>query len=269
MEPISSLLWKEDFWLPAGFTWEDLKSSEAVRRPQIDELYIVLPVAILLLVVRFLFERFVARPLCQHIGIEDKPRKAPLPNVICERVYKTVTKFPDENVIKGLCQQLEWSEYQVKLWFTRRRNFAKLPLMRKATESWHKDWFLSSDHWFIGYIKEQNLDADIRWYYIIELAFYFSLLSSILVDNKRKDFWEMTIHHFATILLIGTSFVVGHYRIGAVIIVVHDVADFWLENPKYMICYCSRASHACITYDYYTIHVTLLRHSRDTITPLT
>ena len=39
----------------------------------------------------------------------------------------------------------------------------------------------------------------------------------------------MTIHHLATIMLITGSYVVGHFRIGAVIIVVHDAADCWLE----------------------------------------
>ena len=81
--------------------------------------------------------RFMARPFCQHLGIEDKPRKEPEPNAICEKVFKSVTKRPDEATINGLCEQLGWTEFQVRLWFTRRRNIAKLPVMRKATESWY------------------------------------------------------------------------------------------------------------------------------------
>lgn len=249
-ETFLAIIWSESFWLPKGKTWEDLKSTEASKKPQVEDLYIVPPLAISILILRFLFERFIARPFCQHLGIEDKPRKEPEPNVICEKVFKSVTKRPDTNVIKGLCDQLGWTDFQVKLWFTRRRNISKLPVMRKATEScWRflfyllafiygfitliaKDWFLDSDRWFIGYLDEQSLEDDIKWYYIIELAFYLSLLSSVLIDNKRKDFWEMTIHHFATILLIAGSYVIGHWRIGSVIIVVHDAADFWLESAK-------------------------------------
>lgn len=227
-----------------------MESSNGVRRPQIEDLYIVPPLAILLLVVRFLFEKFVAKPFCRHINIEDKPRKLPEPNAICEKVFKTVSKNPDATVVKGLCQQLEWREFQVKLWFTRRRNASKLPMMRKATEScWRflfyiiafiygfgvlirKDWFLQPTLWFEGHIITQNLDRDIQWYYIIELSFYMSLLSSVLIDNKRKDFWEMTIHHIVTIILIGTSYITAQYRIGSVIIVVHDCSDYWLESAK-------------------------------------
>ncbi|XP_065053147.1 ceramide synthase 6-like isoform X2 [Rhopilema esculentum] len=250
MAGLLDVIWSESFWLPKGRTWDDLKSTDTITKPQADDLYIVPPLAILLLVVRFLFERFIARPLCIYLGIEDKPRKEPEPNVICEKVFHSVSKRPDENVIKGLCNQLGWSDFKVRQWFTRRRNISKLPVMRKATEScWRflfyisaflygfgvlirKDWFFNSDEWFIGYLTDQSLESDIRWYYIIELAFYVSLLSSVLVDNKRKDFWEMTIHHFITILLIGGSYVIGHFRIGSVIIVVHDSSDYWLESAK-------------------------------------
>ena len=39
----------------------------------------------------------------------------------------------------------------------------------------------------------------------------------------------MTIHHFVTTLLIAGSYVTGHWRIGSVIMLVHDTADYWLE----------------------------------------
>ena len=44
-----------------------------------------------------------------------------------------------------------------------------------------------------------------------------------------QDFWQMTLHHIVTILLLGFSFYAGFFRIGAVIILVHDVADIFLE----------------------------------------
>ena len=43
----------------------------------------------------------------------------------------------------------------------------------------------------------------------------------------------MTIHHIVTIILIGTSYITAQYRIGSVIIVVHDCSDYWLEVGNY------------------------------------
>ena len=52
-----SAIWSESFWLPQGKTWNDLKSTETLKKPQAEDLYIVPPLAIILLVIRFLFER--------------------------------------------------------------------------------------------------------------------------------------------------------------------------------------------------------------------
>ena len=39
----------------------------------------------------------------------------------------------------------------------------------------------------------------------------------------------MLIHHWVTILLISFSYEAGFHRIGAIIIVVHDISDVFLE----------------------------------------
>lgn len=64
---------------------------------------------------------------------------------------------------------------------------------------------------------------------MIELAFYWSLLFSQFIDVKRKDFWQMFLHHIATILLLSFSYVVNFVRIGTLVLVIHDFGDFWLE----------------------------------------
>jgi ceramide synthetase len=64
---------------------------------------------------------------------------------------------------------------------------------------------------------------------MIELAFYWSLIFSQFIDVRRKDFWEMFIHHIATTLLLSFSYVVNFVRIGSLVLVIHDFGDFWLE----------------------------------------
>ena len=49
------------------------------------------------------------------------------------------------------------------------------------------------------------VDRDVWWYYMIELSFYWALCFSQFYDVKRKDFWEMFIHHITTIALMAFS----------------------------------------------------------------
>lgn len=51
-------------------------------------------------------------------------------------------------------------------------------------------------------------------------------------DVKRKDFWQMFIHHIATLVLMSLSWVGNLTRIGSLVLVVHDCADILLEVKK-------------------------------------
>jgi len=48
----------------------------------------------------------------------------------------------------------------------------------------------------------QFIPTPIYWYYMFELGLYLHLSAYQFVDTKRSDFWEMFIHHVATLGLI-------------------------------------------------------------------
>lgn len=73
---------------------------------------------------------------------------------------------------------------------------------------------------------------DIWWYYMMSLSFYWALLFSSFEDIKRKDFWEMFIHHIITILLLVFSWTCNFIRIGTLVLIIHDCADVFLETAK-------------------------------------
>lgn len=64
---------------------------------------------------------------------------------------------------------------------------------------------------------------------MISMAFYWSLSFSQFFDVKRKDFWQMFIHHIATIILMCFSWIGNLTRIGSLVLLVHDCADIFLE----------------------------------------
>lgn len=93
---------------------------------------------------------------------------------------------------------------------------------------WPKPWLWDIKHCFYGY-PYHPVGNDEWWYYIMSMAFYWSLSFSQFFDVKRKDFWQMFIHHIATLTLMYFSWICNLTRIGSLVLLVHDCADIFLE----------------------------------------
>ncbi|XP_078571695.1 ceramide synthase 6-like isoform X1 [Branchiostoma floridae x Branchiostoma japonicum] len=243
-----SWFWNERFWLPPNVTWADLRNTDEVQYPQTTQLYVSVGYAVVLLIIRLIFERFIAGPIGQSLGIPGE-RKYAEPNAILEKVFTSITKNPDEKRLQGLAKQLDWSERQVQRWFRRRRNQDRPTLLQKFKEgSWRFTFYTLSFSYAVTILKDKPWLKDIKycWYdfpdhpltdditylYIVELGFYWSLIFSLFRDVKRKDFWQMVVHHVATIMLVSFSWVANFVRIGSLILACHDMADIFLEAAK-------------------------------------
>lgn len=67
---------------------------------------------------------------------------------------------------------------------------------------------------------------------MLSMSFYWALTVSQFFDIKRKDFWQMFIHHIVTLLLLSLSWVCNLHRVGSLVLVIHDCADIFLEAAK-------------------------------------
>ncbi|KAL0482816.1 hypothetical protein AKO1_014202 [Acrasis kona] len=92
---------------------------------------------------------------------------------------------------------------------------------------------------YTNYPIEHQLDFNrpelfgLRTYYLVACGFYMQALYGLLfIDERMKDFWEMTIHHIITIILISFSIVSSYHRAGSIIIFLHDVVDVFLYSAK-------------------------------------
>ncbi|OMH85935.1 Sphingosine N-acyltransferase lag1 [Zancudomyces culisetae] len=72
----------------------------------------------------------------------------------------------------------------------------------------------------------------IKFYYLYETAFWISTLVYLNIEQGRKDWMIMTIHHIFTIGLLVSSYYVHLTSIGLLIHVTMDVADIFLPTAK-------------------------------------
>lgn len=93
---------------------------------------------------------------------------------------------------------------------------------------WDKPWLWDVKYSFYDY-PHHPVTSGVWWYYMTSMAFYWALSFSQFFDVKRKDFWQMFVHHIATISLMCFSWVGNLTRIGSLVLLVHDSADILLE----------------------------------------
>lgn len=253
---ISSWFWNPDVWLPSNVTWvsfDELENSkDTFESPgtfaKFSDLWYPIPLALLVMLVRWVVEKGVYRHLGVWLGMKDHKRHFPVHNEVLENSFRKLN-VPSRREVDLLSAQSGLSTMQVETWFRKRRQ-ADLPnTLQKFCETgwrftfyagilcygftclWHKPWFWNIDYCWIHY-PNHKVDDDIWVYYMLELSFYWSLSISQFFDVKRKDFWGMFIHHNATIALMMFSWTTHFIRIGTLVLIVHDCADPLLELAK-------------------------------------
>mmetsp|Transcript_9789 Transcript_9789/g.13903 ORF Transcript_9789/g.13903 Transcript_9789/m.13903 type:complete len:328 (+) Transcript_9789:35-1018(+) len=111
-------------------------------------------------------------------------------------------------------------------------------------------WSWPSTLWWRGLYSEGpenphlKMRADLRCYYILYGARYFSFGVSGFLEHRRKDFVEMQVHHWVTVALVWLSYVYGWIRIGTIVMLLLDPADVPLHIAK-MLKYTSDAGGRC------------------------
>ncbi|XP_017016239.2 ceramide synthase 6 [Drosophila takahashii] len=246
----SDAFWSTQIWLPPNTTWADIApgSRQDVVHANYKDLIWPIPFAAVVMLVRYTLERFWISPIGKSLGIRSsRPKKAA--NVpILETAYAKSTRL-DNKWLAPLSKQTDMSERQIERWWRLRRAQDKPSTLVKFCENtwrciyylysfifgvivlWDKPWFWDVKSCWYGY-PHQSISNDIWWYYMISMSFYWSLTGTQFFDVKRKDFWQMFIHHMVTLLLMSLSWVCNLHRVGSLVLVVHDCADIFLEAAK-------------------------------------
>lgn len=137
----------------------------------------VIGLVAVIFVFRWLFMTFVITPAGQQLLPPSNDHR---------RRSKTLARF----------ESAGWEA----LWYTCSCSYGLWVYLQEDWSCW------PTTNFWVGW-PMQSFNPQFRFYYLVGLAFYTqALLSLLLLDKPRSDFWEYMIHHVVTIFLIGVSF---------------------------------------------------------------
>jgi len=245
-----NMIWKDSVWLPPNITWKDVARTEDGVYTEFNDLIYPIPLAVGLLLLRKIFERFIFKPLGVSLGIKDSKHPRPATNTVLEQEYTLAKNNKSYEInIDELSSQLGIRRRQIEYWLKRRRLYGKPTTLTKFCETgwrwlyysaafiygitclYDKPWLYDIRHCWYNY-PHHSVPTEIWVYYMVELSFYWSLSISQFFDVRRKDFVEMLIHHVTTIALLCFSWTCNLTRCGTLVLLLHDLADILLECAK-------------------------------------
>jgi len=93
------------------------------------------------------------------------------------------------------------------------------------------DWLLKPKEYQYCF-PDNIIPSELRLYYVMAIAYYLYSCISITFEPKMKDRREMMIHHAVTLTLLVSSLMGNVVKYGLAILMLHDLADPWMEVAK-------------------------------------
>ena len=79
---------------------------------------------------------------------------------------------------------------------------------------------------------DREIDGLFKWYYLVQFAFWLQQILVVNIEERRKDHWQMFLHHIITSTLIFTSYGYHMTRVGNTILCLMDVVDILFPVRK-------------------------------------
>ncbi|XP_060584378.1 ceramide synthase 5-like isoform X2 [Ruditapes philippinarum] len=253
MNSIEQFIWSETFWFPEGYTWKDMENvpGSNIYLPNRNDMLWSIPLGIILWGVRYIFEQYLMTPIGYWCGVKKQNSADHLkPNAVLENYFQK-NGITSNNNLESISKQTDMTVREVERWLRNRKAKSVIKDITKFRECgwhftfylgifiyglvvlWNKKWFWETKYCWKGW-PTLDVPREIYWYYMVELSFYWCLVFSMLTEHKRKDFNQMIVHHIATILLMSFSWATNFVRIGCIVLLTHDAADFPMAAAKMM-----------------------------------
>ncbi|ONH91592.1 hypothetical protein PRUPE_8G125400 [Prunus persica] len=124
--------------------------------------------------------------------------------------------------------------------------------------SYQETWFRDTKEYFKGW-PNQELGLPLKLLYMGQCGFYTYSIGALLTwETRRKDFSVMMAHHVIIVLLIGYSYITCFFRIGSIILALHDASDVFLEAAK-VFKYSEKELAASVFFGFFAVSWLILR----------
>lgn len=77
-----------------------------------------------------------------------------------------------------------------------------------------------------------RLKGSLKLYYLSQFAFWLQQVAVLHLERRRKDHFQMLLHHVVTILLLAGSYSYRQWRVGNAVLVCMDLVDIILPVAK-------------------------------------
>ncbi|XP_018016237.1 ceramide synthase 6-like [Hyalella azteca] len=253
--------WDKNFWLPTGYSWDDLDPQKTNKPfPNSGDLWVYpfIFAGFCVFLKYCILIPFVFVPLGKRLKIRSQPYRHPPHNSILDQVYKKFRSRAPHPVIEEHAKKLGWTNRQVDRWLRQKTVSQQATTMEKYIDcAWQlvyyvgfcitgivvlhdKPWLYDVRHCWYSF-PMQFPQSELWWYYMVALGFYWCQTATHFMQPRRHDSAHMLCHHIVTILLTSLSWVCNFVRIGSLILFLHECADIPLLIAK--ICgYCKRPS---------------------------
>lgn len=240
---------------------ESIKNADSLKNissfPQVEDLVDGLIFGLVLCLLRVVLDYLVFRPLgtwCMKHSGKEKFEHFRNVSKMRERMVVELDDVPIESSqqVKDLANKYEASNKEMKEYIElRNQKRTEEKQLHKFSEVSFKvichilltfygiyhivlgtDWLIDPKNNMWKQFPMMTLNTAQFWYVMAEFGYYIHEFTFFWFESKRSDDAMMLTHHISTLILIGCSYIFNLNCIGMCVMVIHDVADAFLEFAK-------------------------------------
>ena len=97
-------------------------------------------------------------------------------------------------------------------------------------ETWLTD---TKTMWSPTHPREHTFTPIVHFVYLLQLAIWmYTAFSHKFLEENHMDYFVMYLHHVMTIFMVVTSYHYNYYRVGLVVLFIHDISDITVDLLK-------------------------------------